>query len=78
MHTIFTVFSQTLYTLFCYRAIDIVFDMSGEVVKQNLESLRKIRAYYILAEGDIPKMIGEKTFIVPSQEFNRKLKVNLK
>ena len=41
--------------------------MIGEVEKQNLENLRKIRAYSILAKGDMPKMIGEETFIVPSQ-----------
>jgi len=41
--------------------------MIGEIEKQNLENLRKIRAYSILAKGDMPKMIGEETFIVPSQ-----------
>jgi len=44
----------------------------GEVEKQNLENLRKIRAYSILAKGDMPKMIGEETFIVPSQSDSEK------
>ena len=46
--------------------------MIGEVEKQNLENLRKIRAYSILAKGDMPKMIGEETFIVPSQSDSEK------
>ncbi|RLF40257.1 MAG: IS6 family transposase [Thermoplasmata archaeon] len=44
----------------------------GEIEKQNLESLRKVRAFAILAKGDTPKAIGKETFLVPSQSDREK------
>ena len=41
--------------------------MLGTVEKQNLENLRKMRAFAIIAKGDMPKVIGKETFVVPSQ-----------
>ena len=44
--------------------------------KIDMEKLRKIRAYAILAKGDTPKRVDEETFIIPSQHNpNRKYKV---
>ena len=44
----------------------------GEIEKQNLESIRKVRAFAILAKGDTPRAIGNETFVVPSQSDNEK------
>ena len=35
--------------------------------RKYLESLRKIRAYAILAKGDTPRMVNEEEFLIPSQ-----------
>ncbi len=44
--------------------------------KENMENIRKIRAYCILAKGDTPKMINKETFLIPSQSnSNKKYKV---
>ena len=40
--------------------------MNGRVRKR-LENLRKIRAYSILAKGDMPKEVNSTTWIIPSQ-----------
>jgi len=34
---------------------------------EDMEKIRKIRAYAILAKGDTPKRVDEETFIIPSQ-----------
>jgi transposase-like protein len=39
----------------------------GETEKKNLENLRKVRAFALISKGDVPKKIGEETFVVPSQ-----------
>ncbi|HEC88577.1 MAG TPA: IS6 family transposase [Thermoplasmata archaeon] len=44
----------------------------GEVERKNLENLRKVRAFAILAKGDMPKVAGKEIFIVPSQHDKEK------
>lgn len=49
------------------KGIEKVIEMKGKNEKKELENLRKIRAYSILAKGDTPEKIDEETFILPSQ-----------
>jgi len=46
--------------------IVLVKEMNGKK-KIKLENLRKIRAYSILAKGDMPKVVDNATWIIPSQ-----------
>jgi transposase-like protein len=46
--------------------------MLSETQKQNLENLRKIRAYAILAKGDMPKVVDKEKYIVRSQSDSEK------
>jgi len=50
----------------------MVSDMLGQIEKQNLESLRKVRAFSLLAKGDTPHFIGKETCLVPSQTDKEK------
>ena len=43
------------------------------VYNEDMEKIRKIRAYAILAKGDTPKMIDEETFLIPSQHNPNKM-----
>ncbi len=52
--------------------IDMVLEMLSSVEKQNLENLRKMRAFAIIAKGDMPKVIGKEMFVVPSQSDNER------
>ena len=40
--------------------------------KRQLENLRKIRAYSIIAKGDMPKEVNDTTWVVPSQSTPNK------
>jgi len=44
----------------------------GKIEKQNLETVRKIRAFAIISKGDMPKKIGDETFTIPSQSDSEK------
>jgi len=58
--------------IYPFCIIVLVLDMLGSVEKQNLESIRKVRAFSLLAKGDTPRFIGKETFIVPSQSDKEK------
>ena len=52
--------------------VDNVETMIGKAERKNLENLRKVRAFAILAKGDMPKVAGKEIFIVPSQHDKEK------
>ena len=61
-----------LYIPLSYYIIGEPMYRIGEVERKNLENLRKVRAFAILAKGDMPKVAGKEIFIVPSQSDKEK------
>lgn len=51
---------------------------NGKTDNKKLLELRRIRGASILAKGDIPQIIDNETFLVPSQSTDKKYKVNYK